>query len=287
MRNYIKTLVFVMLLTITAAVTAQASVIYTVKEKDTLWKISQEFNVSMESILKANPELTDERSLKSGMALLIPDESEDFIPLDEESSGTHTLVVHGSGTPYQTPLEKNVNIMTVDGKTINVPTYQMNPPASANRQAAANANAAGGSGEAPYRSKYNTMSSRTLPGATSGTSSGIVKTAFGFMGVPYVYGGSTPQGFDCSGFVQYVYRLNGKTTPRMAHHQFYAGTPIKKSDLRPGDLVFFETYTKGISHVGIYIGNNNFIHASSKGAVRVDSLGTQYYQNRYRGAARY
>lgn len=260
-----------LLFSVLTAINANAAIVYTVKAKDTLWKISKENNVSMDALLKANPDLKDEKNLEAGKAIMIPDEDEEVIPLDSESSSTHTLIVHGSGSQYQTPMEKNVNIMTVDGKTIKVPTYQLhNKKKAAPRRSSS------------YRYKYGNMSSRTYRGGSA-----IVKTAFSYMGVPYVFGGSTPNGFDCSGFVQYVFARNGIKTPRMAHHQFYAGTPISKSQLRPGDLVFFETYTRGISHVGIYIGNNNFIHASSSGAVKINCLGEAYYTNRYRGAARY
>lgn len=277
MRN--KTLSLIMMVTVfvlTIATMAQAAIIHTVKSKETLWKIAKEYDVSMEDILQANPELKNEKDLKQGSVLVIPEQAEEVIPLDNEATATHTLVVHGSGSQYQTPTEKNINIMTVNGKTIKVPTHKVNPVST-------------NSSRIPYPYKYRSkLSSRHRNISYNYTGgSGIVKTAFKYMGVPYVFGGSTPSGFDCSGFVQYVYRENGIQTPRMAHHQFYAGTPIKKSQLRPGDLVFFETYTVGISHVGIYIGNNNFIHASSSGSVRISCLGDAYYTNRYRGAARY
>lgn len=259
---------------------AKSAVVYTVKAKDTLWKIAKSHNVSVEAILRANPELDNEQNLKAGTAIMIPEASEDIVPLDSESSGTHTLVIHGSGSQYQTATEKNVNVMTVDGKTVRIPSYR---PKTRSPIAANSVNQSADEKAAAYKYKFNNMSSR---GATP-MGLAIIKSAFRYMGVPYVFGGTTPNGFDCSGFVQYVFRENGVNTPRMAHHQFYAGTPITKDQLRPGDLVFFETYTKGISHVGIYIGNGNFIHASSKGAVRVDDLNAEYYTNRYRGAARY
>ena len=274
-----KTLSLIMMVTVfvlTIATMAQAAIIHTVKSKETLWKIAKKYDVSMEDILQANPELKNEKDLKKGSVLVIPEEAEEVIPLDNEATATHTLVVHGSGSQYQTPTEKNINIMTVNGKTIKVPTHKVNPVSTGKSRIAYSDK---------YRSKLSSRHRNVSYNYTGG--SGIVKTAFKYMGVPYVFGGSTPRGFDCSGFVQYVYRENGIKTPRMAHHQFYAGTPIKKSQLRPGDLVFFETYTVGISHVGIYIGNNNFIHASSSGRVRISCLGDAYYTNRYRGAARY
>lgn len=107
------------------------------------------------------------------------------------------------------------------------------------------------------------------------------------MGVPYVWGGGTPDGFDCSGFIQYVYVQNGVSMPRTAAEQYNVGTSITKTQLKPGDLVFFETYKPGPSHVGIYLGGNRFIHASSGGGkVMVSNLTSAYYTEHYIGSRR-
>ncbi len=118
---------------------------------------------------------------------------------------------------------------------------------------------------------------------------GLIRTALAYRGIPYVFGGSSPRGFDCSGFTRYIYRKKGIYLPHNADAQFHMGTPVSKSHLRPGDLVFFHTVAPGISHVGMYIGNDKFIHASSPnlGGVRVDSLSEAYYERAYRGARRY
>lgn len=121
-----------------------------------------------------------------------------------------------------------------------------------------------------------------------GDNNAIVDIAKSLIGTRYVYGGTTPRGFDCSGFTQYVYRMAGVNLPRTASEQSQVGVAVDKSQLKPGDLVFFQTVTNGISHVGIYIGNGNFIHASSGSSykVKVTSLSSSYYVNRYRGAVR-
>ena len=115
----------------------------------------------------------------------------------------------------------------------------------------------------------------------------ILNTALSYKGVKYRFGGATPAGFDCSGFVMYVFNKHGIKLPRTADIQFTVGKPIKaKNELKPGDLVFFETYEKGASHVGIYHGNDKFVHASSSRGVTLSGLSEEYYAKRYLGARR-
>ena len=117
----------------------------------------------------------------------------------------------------------------------------------------------------------------------------IADKALSYRGMPYIYGAESPShGFDCSGLVSYVLHKKGLHPPRTAAEQSHYGTPVSRSQLKPGDLVFFaNTDKRGVSHVGIYIGNNSFVHAAnpSKG-VRVDSLSKPYYVNHYYGARR-
>lgn len=116
----------------------------------------------------------------------------------------------------------------------------------------------------------------------------IVATAKQYLGTPYVYGGYSPRGFDCSGFIYYLYGQYGYKLMRGATSQYNNnGVSVAKSDLRPGDLVFFSDSVDPIGHVGMYIGNNQFIHASSgKGCVCITSLSASYYLNHYTGAKR-
>ncbi len=114
----------------------------------------------------------------------------------------------------------------------------------------------------------------------------VLNYAAQFLGVPYVYGGSTPSGFDCSGFTSYVFKNTVGSIPRVAQAQFDATTRVSKDNLLPGDLVFFGSSTSSISHVGIYVGNNQFIHAPNTGSVvKYDSI-TGSYATRYQGAGR-
>ncbi len=114
----------------------------------------------------------------------------------------------------------------------------------------------------------------------------LIATAHQYQGVPYVFGGTTPSGFDCSGYVRYVYSHIGVVLPRAADSQYSVGKSISKNNLQPGDLVFFETYTDGVSHSGIYLGNNEFISATSSSGVVVRSLHDDYWGSRYIGAKR-
>ena len=115
----------------------------------------------------------------------------------------------------------------------------------------------------------------------------LLSMARQYGGVPYVWAGRSPSGFDCSGFIYYVFDQLGYGLPRMADGQFEVGIPVSRNSLEPGDLVFFETYEPGPSHVGIYIGNDQFIHASSgAGHVTVTPLNKTYYRDRYLGARR-
>jgi hypothetical protein len=118
----------------------------------------------------------------------------------------------------------------------------------------------------------------------------IVSTAESFIGVPYSWGGASPQqGFDCSGLTMAVYKLNGLKLPRSSKDQFAVGTPISRSQLSRGDLVFFATSQgKKVTHVGIYMGSGQFMHAPGKDKrIRYDSLLNGYFKTRFLGARTY
>ena len=117
----------------------------------------------------------------------------------------------------------------------------------------------------------------------------LVFNAMGFLGVPYQRGGTSAEsGFDCSGFVRAMYQQTiGLILPRSADQQAAATQTIAKSDLKPGDLVFFNTLRRAFSHVGIYVGDNKFIHSPKPGAeVRVEDMRIGYWQTRFDGARR-
>ena len=130
---------------------------------------------------------------------------------------------------------------------------------------------------------------RPAPGAPTGVHAGyeVTGTALRLRGAPYRNGGSDPAGFDCSGFVKYVFGENGISVPRSVSDQFRAGRKVDAQQLQAGDLVFFTTVSPGASHVGIVIGGDEFVHApSGAGEVRVERLSASYWSTRFVGARR-
>lgn len=119
---------------------------------------------------------------------------------------------------------------------------------------------------------------------TSQIAARLTKSAMRFLGVPYVFGGTSTSGFDCSGYVQHVFAMLGIHLPRTADAQYEVGKKV--AHLESGDLVFFQTYTYGASHVGIYLGHGRFVHSSSSHGVEVSELHDAYWSSRYLGAKR-
>jgi cell wall-associated NlpC family hydrolase len=122
-----------------------------------------------------------------------------------------------------------------------------------------------------------------------GKASELVIQAMGLLGVPYKRGGSSEEkGFDCSGFVRHMFEKSvGLVLPRRAEEQAKVTEEINRSELKPGDLVFFNTMKRTFSHVGIYVGDGKFIHAPRPGkSVRVDDMREAYWQKRFNGARR-
>lgn len=127
----------------------------------------------------------------------------------------------------------------------------------------------------------------TGAGGAAAVAYGVTGTALSLRGTPYRNGGSDPSGFDCSGFVHYVFAQNGVNVPRTVTDQFHAGRAVDPPQIAAGDLVFFATVSAGASHVGISIGGDEFVHApSGRGEVRVERLSAAYWSTRFVGAKR-
>jgi len=136
--------------------------------------------------------------------------------------------------------------------------------------------------------KGNSGSNSNTGTSTSVTGAQIVATAKKYLGTPYVWGGASPNGFDCSGFVYYVLKCHGISIARSGSDMYKTGVYVDKKDLRPGDIVFFQnTYKSGISHVGFYVGDGQFIHSPNSGSVvSYADLNSTYWTNHYYGARR-
>jgi cell wall-associated NlpC family hydrolase len=143
---------------------------------------------------------------------------------------------------------------------------------------------------APFPSPSSPASITPEPssGPTLVTPSALIQTALGLEGVRYQWGGDQPStGFDCSGFVQYVFAQHNLTAPRTAAEQFLLGRHVDLGQLRAGDLVFFSTVAPGASHVGLAVNGEEFVHApAASGVVRVERVRGSYWLSRYVGARR-
>lgn len=211
-----------------------------------------------------------------------------------KQEGDWYQVQYGSQTGYIKAelaiTTNNANEGSTSVETYNQVVARQKAEAEAARKAAAAAAAKKNqsSGKKPsYSSSSSSSSGSYNPSYNSSSSSSIVSVAQQYLGVPYVWGGTSPSGFDCSGFTQYVFKKCGYSINRTAAAQYKNGSYVSYSNLQAGDLVYFtNTYsTSGISHVGIYIGGGQFIHAAS-GGVKISSLSEKYYSTRYYGARR-
>ncbi|MDQ2807729.1 MAG: NlpC/P60 family protein [Chloroflexota bacterium] len=146
--------------------------------------------------------------------------------------------------------------------------------------------------KAPSKAAPTTARTGSARGATAAPANsiagGVVGTAMNYVGSRYVFGGTTPRGFDCSGFVYYVFNKTGFGMGRSMSSELASGTHISSSQLQPGDLVYFSnTYQRGISHIGIYIGNGKMVHAGDESSgVTVSDLWSSYWAAHYTGAVR-
>ena len=264
---------------------------YKIKQGDTLWEIAAKHHTTVAKLAKAN-HLRENAVLPLGKSIVIPGTTRQKEPNRRSTPSRQTsATAHTSADAVCLRAGASTNcrkIATLQrGTTLRV-LYRNGKWA---KVALANGVcgfvyrpllAAGPGSSSPARSAETVRSA----GVGCDTSS-VVRTALAYRGSRYARGGTGRGGFDCSGFTRYVYSRFGIKLPHSSAAQAGTGTPVSKDDLQPGDLVFFQTGRRGISHVGIYIGDGKFVHASNHGrGVTVDSLGSSYYGSRYRGARR-
>ncbi len=237
---------------------ATASTKVFIRQGDSIDRLARKFHVSNKAIAHTNC-ISLKAVLKNGMTIIVPDPPAQFA--------------------NTSPVKQELQRKTAYARALKLKRIQL---AERNRQQQiARTSRHHSFRTASYRRHYRTEAAAPRP-ATD-----VIRTAYAYRGVPYVYGGTGGRGFDCSGFTSTIYRKKGVRLPRTAAEQFNKGRHIDSSHMKEGDLVFFHTTHSGISHVGIYAGDGKFVHASSSGgSVRVDSLESGYYKDRLRGARR-
>jgi len=263
---------------------AATSSSYSVQPRDTFYNISVRQGVSLTSLEIANPQVTDVNSLYPGESIHMP----------SSTSILYSYTIQPEDTLFSLAVQKGISLTSIElanpqmqnygdvwkGEIINLPTGTISTETATATKALSKPTSSAG-----------------VPAATKATA--IINLAKSFIGTPYVWGGSTPQtGFDCSGFVQYVFNRDGISLPRVSHNQASVGFAVSQGALQPGDLLFFSDtdsyaslYANHVTHVGIYIGNGAMIESSSSnnnvGVIIVQHVfSNPYYNAHYYGARR-
>ncbi|MGC8796367.1 LysM peptidoglycan-binding domain-containing protein [Thermodesulfovibrio sp.] len=290
-----KIFVFLIIILFPCLVFAQT---YTVKKGDSIYKIAEKFNVSVNEIKKANN--LKSNKLQIGMKLQIPEKNEkksNSKSINENKPQYHT--VKKGETLYR--IAKKYNISVDELKRLN--SLSSNKLRTGQKLLVKAQNDTTQNLSIRENEKVPTIHSAKLDIEEKKEELEEIKAsenisqlsiterlllfAKKMLHLPYRFGGNSFSGFDCSFFVKKVYSMVGIELPRSAREQFTMGVPVKKDELQPGDLVFFRTYAKFPSHVGIYLGDNLFIHASTRSKkVTIDSLEAPYYLSRFIGAKR-
>jgi len=235
-------------------IVSAAETTYTVQSGDTLWGISQVNHVSVTDLMTWN-HLSSNTIYLNQKLLISP-------PSSQVSSTATTYTVKSGDTLYA--IARNDNMTVTQLKTLNGLTTDVIQVGQVLKVAGTAA-----------------PSTPVVTATSISKSQMIIDEAKKYIGVPYLWGGTTPAGFDCSGYVQYVYAKVGISIPRTTSTQFSGMKSI--STPAPGDLVFYNTSGSGVSHVGIFLGNNQFIHAGSTG-ITISDMTSTYWKPKYLGA---
>ena len=265
---------------------------YTIQANDSWWLIARKNDMLTDEVLAGNPGATKDTKLQPGQIIKLVDSTPYLTVVSQGTyTGSETIpydVVTKTDNSLRYGQTKVIKQGSTGSKLVTYSYVQNNGIDVTKRvldekitQTPVNLVIAKGPSSRPVNIAF------AVSRGSSGSSS-IVDRALSLQGTPYVFGGTTRRGFDCSGFTKYVYASFGISLPRTSYAQFASGAAVSKNDLRPGDLVFFTTYSRGASHVGIYIGGGRFVQASNPNSgVEVSSLSDSFYSSRYLGARRY
>jgi peptidoglycan endopeptidase LytE len=286
MRKVFCVIIALMMLLYAQLPVVAADSVYVVKSGDSLWSIASRTGTTVDNLIKWNNLSSD--LLHIGDQLVVSPPSPQLQAPAPVPASQEIPVNSGASVTYTVQANDNLwNISIAYGVSVDELKAANNKtsdflqigdiliiPERGTRTAVSLPSRSGGS--------------REIVQPAAGKADAILKTAASLLGTPYRYGGQTPGGFDCSGFVFYVFSQHGYSLPRTAAAQASSGYAVDKSELLPADIVYFRCGGGGIDHSGIYIGNNQFIHSSSpsSGGVIYSSLTEGYYAKYYSGARR-
>ena len=257
-----------------------ADATHVVRKGDTLGKIARAHHVSVATIQAANG--LEGTHLSVGTKLVLPGGKAHSKRRKARSGKGRKATVRESAPSEEPPPGAQLSLVDPQGSTLSTEAWKLPTEAELTEMARAS-KAADTASPAVAAAKDPPEAGK----AGESIKDRLLRVARRMLEVPYRFGGTTLWGLDCSGFVQKTFAFLNLDLPRSAREQFREGAKVAKEDLSPGDLVFFRTYAKYPSHVGIYLGDNRFVHASSREKkVTVDSLDTPYYVKRYVGAKR-
>jgi len=247
MGNWKNSLISLVLFAGLCVASATAETVYSVREGDTIDSVAELHSTTSAKIRELNPHLA-ERGFAPGLILLLPDNLSLEIERQQKRVVDPVIV---AGVLHDPPKAKAVPVTPEEKAQL----------------------------DREHRR-------RQLASRRGQRVKALASTAHSYLGTPYLMGGTTRRAIDCSAFTQNVYAAHGIKLPRTADVQYNVGKKVPRGQEQPGDMVFFETYLPGPSHVGIYLGNGMFIHASSSRGVTITPLKSNYFGPRYLGAKR-